>query len=207
MNDNFRTPVFTCEIPNNQNLQSIPPLTFERVQEHNERQSNNSRIPYDSEKQRYEHIWNYFSNFFSIKEDRESARNQYYFEDSDLGNAIHNSQNMRNQQLNGNARQYPRSRTNSNLTYENTPNYVPPNYQNYPIQSKFWCAKNLGSQNAPYEGSYLQEQNKECMSFLSNSLKMMLEHQNSQFEYMMKGHTQIMDKLIDKIGDQSSENE
>lgn len=39
--------------------------------------------------------------------------------------------------------------------------------------------------------------NNDSLAFMTQSFKTMQEYQSSQFEYMLKCHTQIMEKLID----------
>jgi len=52
-----------------------------------------------------------------------------------------------------------------------------------------------------------QENLRETLSFTSNTLKMMLEYQNSQFQVMMNSHSHLFSKLIDKLGGSESDSE
>jgi len=60
----------------------------------------------------------------------------------------------------------------------------------------------FGAYSIAYQQAYLANlQYQSQLQFLSTSVRTMQEFQSFQFQYMINSHTQIMNKLIDKVMD------
>ena len=177
-NDIQRTPAFTGSNPQQFFSRPLPPMDFERINENME----NEREDYD---------YGQSSIHYSNKEEKGSPRSDSYY-------ATPQSRNPGYMNVFSEKRQ-------PNQIYAETPQKYQSNGErpvanrdkNYSSQRKFCSATNSSvvTQNPGAAQQYQMNQN---MMFLAKTMRTMQEYQTMQFECLLKSHTQLMEKLIDK---------
>jgi hypothetical protein len=215
-----RTPMFTEGIAQ-QNFyfrNQVPPLSFEPVTERIGTGQKEEKNSHDSIYYRYPNSLNNEDNIqFSNKEIKGSPRDSMYFEDSSEHESYKRNyveRNPQNPSMGGNTPYYyPPQYQYGPQMY---PNYAYPpqdyacgqmqNYGYYPQMGKEKMTKQKNDFILGYTpAENHSDMNVQMMKVFSQTFQNMQEYQSKQFECMLKSHTKLMGKIIDRLPDESQD--
>lgn len=203
-NDNFRTPMFTNgSKKSQQNMMlnnQIPAISFENITENKEDENTNT-VSNLAVQQNY-----------SDKEEKGSPRNSSYYINSGYDEYLDQANFQSSDKSTGKNSGNPQRATNipSRPVNRQLETGIPINsVQNYRYLSQSKCDYWLNFYFIVDQQTYLSNlEHQNQLQFMNNTFKNMQEFQSMQFQIMMNSHTQLMNKLIDKVmGSDSSDSE